>query len=119
MKPSILFLMLMLMSFGLAACFQIPGCMANKVGRTPSSSTALSMAKGDEVEVKFKNQKKTVKSYSGEPLKDVCKKAGVKIAYSCNKGNCDTCSVWMDGFNSKACVAKILPNKKTVEIVTP
>jgi len=80
---------------------------------------AVPQMKGDTVEVKFINQKKTVKSYAGEPLRDVCKRANVNIKYSCSKGECDTCSIWMDGWNSKACVSKILPNKKVVEVLTP
>lgn len=45
--------------------------------------------------VLFRPSGKSVESYGGERLGDVCRKAGVPIMFGCQKGTCGTCEVML------------------------
>lgn len=54
---------------------------------------------------------KPVKAVAGQKLSQVMATARVKMTYSCQKGNCGTCELIMNGRVEKACVAKIPKGK--------
>ncbi|KAL3791347.1 hypothetical protein ACHAWO_004971 [Cyclotella atomus] len=55
---------------------------------------------------------KKVEVPAGSPLKAACAKLGVKPKYSCNKGDCGSCTVSVGGSRIKACVGKVPPQPK-------
>ena len=58
---------------------------------------------------------KPMNAKAGQKVSQVMKAAGVKMTYSCNKGNCGTCELFMNGRIEKACVAKIPSGKVTIQ----
>lgn len=60
---------------------------------------------------------KPVKAVVGQKVSVVAASARVKIDYNCKNGDCGTCTVKINGRNSKACQATIPSGK--CNIVTP
>lgn len=56
-----------------------------------------------------------VKAVAGQKVSQVMKAARVKMTYSCQKGNCGTCEMLMNGRVEKACLAKIPTGKCTIQ----
>jgi ferredoxin len=62
----------------------------------------------------------TVLSYNGKkkdfkpgtPLSKAVAALGVKPTYSCKKGDCATCEIFLAGRLTKPCVAKVPPEPK-------
>ena len=57
---------------------------------------------------------KAVKAIVGQPVKTVASAARVKIPYNCQKGDCGTCVVVMNGKKVKACQMSIPAGKCTI-----
>jgi|Transcript_13766 ferredoxin len=58
---------------------------------------------------------KPVKAVAGQKVSKVMASARVKMTYSCQKGNCGTCEMLMNGRVEKACLAKIPQGKCTIQ----
>lgn len=58
---------------------------------------------------------KPVKAVAGQKVSKVLASARVKMTYSCQKGNCGTCEMLMNGRVEKACLAKIPQGKCTIQ----
>jgi succinate dehydrogenase/fumarate reductase-like Fe-S protein len=52
-----------------------------------------------------------VKAVAGQKVSQVLAAAKVKVTYSCRKGDCGTCELFMNGRIEKACNAKIPQGK--------
>merc|ERR1711871_1902864 len=76
----------------------------------PQGPAGLSKAV-EEVTVTFKQNGKTVKSYPGESMKIVAKRAGVKVLYDCSKGDCGSCEMKFNNRKIRTCVAKVPKGK--------
>ncbi|KAI2513469.1 hypothetical protein MHU86_943 [Fragilaria crotonensis] len=57
---------------------------------------------------------KAIKAVVGQPVKTVANAARVKIPYNCQKGDCGTCVVTMNGKKVKACQMTIPAGKCTI-----
>jgi len=67
------------------------------------------------VEVEFLPSKKATKAILGQKFKDIARQAKIQIPYSCEKGECGTCSVKFNGKIVKACQVALpmsSPSKK-------
>ena len=53
----------------------------------------------------------------GSPLGPACAKIGVKVSYSCKKGDCGVCTVSVGGKKMKACVSKVPPAPKLKSLI--
>ena len=53
----------------------------------------------------------------GSPLGPACAKIGVKVTYSCKKGDCGVCTVSVGGKKMKACVSKVPPAPKLKSLI--
>jgi len=58
---------------------------------------------------------KSVKAVVGQPIKAVANSARVKIQYDCQKGDCGTCMIKMNGRKVKACQMKVPAGKCVIE----
>lgn len=58
---------------------------------------------------------KPAKAVAGQKVSKVLASARVKMTYSCQKGNCGTCEMLMNGRVEKACLAKIPQGKCTIQ----
>jgi len=58
---------------------------------------------------------KPVKAVAGQKVSQVLAGARVKMTYSCQKGNCGTCEMLMNGRIEKACLAKIPQGKCSIQ----
>ena len=58
---------------------------------------------------------KPVKAVAGQKVSKVLASARVKMTYSCQKGNCGTCEMLMNGRVEKACLAKIPQGKCNIQ----
>ena len=58
---------------------------------------------------------KPVKAVAGQKVSRVLASARVKMTYSCQKGNCGTCEMLMNGRVEKACLAKIPQGKCNIQ----
>ena len=58
---------------------------------------------------------KPVKAVAGQKVSQVLAAAKVKVTYSCRKGDCGTCELFMNGRVEKACNAKIPRGKCTIQ----
>jgi aerobic-type carbon monoxide dehydrogenase small subunit (CoxS/CutS family) len=57
---------------------------------------------------------KSVKAVVGQPVKTVASAARVRIPYNCQKGDCGTCVVLMNGKKVKACQMTVGTGKCTI-----
>ena len=48
----------------------------------------------------------------GSPLSKAVQQLGVKPRYSCKKGDCATCEIFLAGRMTKPCVAKVPPEPR-------
>ena len=55
---------------------------------------------------------KRFEAMPGSPLGPAVAKLGLKVPYSCKKGNCNTCTVTVAGKRMKACVDKVPPSPR-------
>eukprot|EP01082_Thalassiosira_pseudonana_P012963 g12690.t1 g12690 contig6:2431820-2432411(+) len=76
---------------------------SNSSNRGSPSSLHMTIltANGKKIDVK-----------EGTPLKAACAKLGVKPKYSCQKGDCGSCTITVGGSRIKACVGKVPPMPK-------
>jgi len=81
----------------------------NDSNLAPKQDAGLSN-KADPVEVTFMPSGNKIQAYPNQDLKNVARDARVKIAYNCQKGDCGTCTVQLNGKAVKACQT-IIPNK--------
>jgi ferredoxin len=58
---------------------------------------------------------KEVKAIVGQPVKNVANSARVRIRYDCQKGDCGTCMIKMNGKKVKACQMKIPSGRCVIE----
>jgi ferredoxin len=58
---------------------------------------------------------KEVKAVVGQPVKTVANSARVRIRYDCQKGDCGTCMIKMNGKKVKACQMKIPSGRCVIE----
>jgi ferredoxin len=58
---------------------------------------------------------KPVKAVAGQKVSQVLAAARVKVTYSCRKGDCGTCELFMNGRVEKACNAKIPQGKCVIQ----
>jgi ferredoxin len=58
---------------------------------------------------------KPVKAVAGQKVSQVLAAAKVKVTYSCRKGDCGTCELFMNGRVEKACNAKIPQGKCVIQ----
>ncbi len=58
---------------------------------------------------------KPAKAVAGQKVSKVLASARVKMTYSCQKGNCGTCEMLMNGRVEKACLAKIPQGKCNIQ----
>jgi aerobic-type carbon monoxide dehydrogenase small subunit (CoxS/CutS family) len=58
---------------------------------------------------------KPVKAVAGQKVSQVLASARTKVTYSCRKGDCGTCEIFMNGRVTKACNAKIPQGKCTIQ----
>lgn len=65
---------------------------------------------GEGTTLSYNGKQQTFKP--GSPLKDAVAKMGVKVTYSCKKGDCATCQISLGGRMTKPCVAKVPPPPK-------
>jgi len=65
-----------------------------------STNTALQMTV-----LTYNGKKKNFKA--GSPLKNAVAQLGAKPRYSCKKGDCATCQIFLAGRATKPCVAKV------------
>ncbi|KAL3795532.1 hypothetical protein HJC23_009245 [Cyclotella cryptica] len=75
--------------------------VSNNSGKSSTSSSlhmTLLTAGGKKIDVP-----------AGSSLKAACAKLGVKPRYSCQKGDCGSCTVSVGGSRIKACVGKVPP----------
>jgi len=56
-----------------------------------------------------------VKAVAGQKVSQVMNTARVKVTYSCRKGDCGTCELFMNGRVEKACTALIPSGKCTIQ----
>jgi len=56
-----------------------------------------------------------VKAVAGQKVSQVLAAARVKVTYSCRKGDCGTCEIFMNGRVEKACNAKIPQGKCVIQ----
>ena len=54
----------------------------------------------------------------GSPLGPALNKIGVKVTYSCKKGDCGVCTVSVGGKKMKTCVSKVPPAPKLKSLIT-
>ena len=69
-------------------------------------------AANNQVEVVFMPSNKAITVDIGTPLKDVASAADVTINYKCQKGECGTCQVQVEGKWIKTCQTKVLTDMK-------
>lgn len=60
---------------------------------------------------------KPVKAVAGQKVSQVLAAARVKVTYSCRKGDCGTCELFMNGRVEKACNAKIPQGKCVIQTI--
>jgi ferredoxin len=92
----------------LAVCSVLSGC--NGFGSLSDTSFALRRPAGTALSM-------TVLSYNGKKkdfppgssLEKAIAQLGVKVKYSCKKGDCATCQITLAGRYTKPCVAKVPP----------
>lgn len=84
----------------------LKNALANDPSMPPPSNPGLSKSK-TAVEVEFLPSKKVVKALPGQRLSVVAQSAGVDIKYKCNKGECGTCTVRVNGVPAKVCQTAI------------
>mmetsp|Transcript_25541 Transcript_25541/g.60412 ORF Transcript_25541/g.60412 Transcript_25541/m.60412 type:complete len:130 (-) Transcript_25541:295-684(-) len=72
----------------------------NNFAASKTSNTALHMTV-----LTYNGKKKNFKA--GSPLKNAVAQLGVKPRYSCKKGDCATCQIFLAGRATKPCVAKV------------
>jgi len=58
---------------------------------------------------------KQIRAVVGQPVKNVANSARVKIRYDCQKGDCGTCMIKMNGKKVKACQMKIPSGKCVIQ----
>ncbi len=85
--------------------------LANDENLPPASNPGLKKEKIPAT-VEFLPAKVTVTALPGTKLKDVARSANVPIKYKCQKGECNTCAVKVNGIPGKACMLAI-PNTVT------
>ncbi|CAM9438040.1 unnamed protein product [Phaeothamnion confervicola] len=61
---------------------------------------------------------KKISAVAGQRLPDVCKAAGAKVEYNCQKGECGTCESLVDGRKVRICKAIVPYNKPSISITT-
>ena len=77
----------------------------------PQNAGLTNGPKVNEVTINGKN----VKAVAGQKVSRVLASAKVKMTYSCQKGNCGTCEMLMNGRVEKACLAKIPQGKCSIQ----
>jgi len=88
--------------------------LANDESLGPAENPGLSK-KVEPVEVEFLPSGKKVKAFPGQDLKLIARAAKVDIKYSCEKGECGTCTVNFNGKKVKTCVSSLPINSKTTK----
>mmetsp|Transcript_8079 Transcript_8079/g.12359 ORF Transcript_8079/g.12359 Transcript_8079/m.12359 type:complete len:115 (-) Transcript_8079:64-408(-) len=74
------------------------------------SSTKLSPLSLHMTILSYNGKKKDFKA--GSPLSKAVQQLGIKPNYSCKKGDCATCEIFLAGRMTKPCVAKVPPEPK-------
>mmetsp|Transcript_28626 Transcript_28626/g.37505 ORF Transcript_28626/g.37505 Transcript_28626/m.37505 type:complete len:140 (+) Transcript_28626:67-486(+) len=84
---------------------------------SPQQNAGLSKVP-DPVKVTFEPSKKSINAFPNQSLKNVARDAKVKISYNCEKGDCGTCEVMVNGKKVKACQT-VIPKAKSLTIKVP
>jgi len=87
---------------------------ANEENLAPQKNAGLSNGPkyNDQVTV---NGKKVPKAVVDQKVSLVCNAARVKVPYSCNNGECGTCTVRINGRPARACVSKVPAGKCSIK----
>ena len=98
----------------------LKNALANDPSMPPPQNPGLSKSKA-AVEVEFLPSKKVVQALPGQRLSIVAQSAGVDIKYKCNKGECGTCTVRVNGIPAKVCQTAVptFGNEKKLTIIVP
>lgn len=101
----------------LVCCFQYP-----KGGRWKKSTLISESREPVQVEIEFIPSKITVKTTVGKNLIDLGRSVGLKLPFSCRKGECKKCEVVFEGKTVLACKSlnswTAIPSSKNWNIVT-
>eukprot|EP00534_Pseudo-nitzschia_fraudulenta_P003239 CAMPEP_0201116410 /NCGR_PEP_ID=MMETSP0850-20130426/706_1 /ASSEMBLY_ACC=CAM_ASM_000622 /TAXON_ID=183588 /ORGANISM="Pseudo-nitzschia fraudulenta, Strain WWA7" /LENGTH=91 /DNA_ID=CAMNT_0047380483 /DNA_START=216 /DNA_END=491 /DNA_ORIENTATION=+ len=77
----------------------------NTPGSAVKTSSSLEMTI-----LSYNGKKKNFKA--GSPLSKALPAIGIKPRYSCKKGDCATCQVFIAGRATRACIGKVPPEPK-------
>lgn len=100
---SVLSLIMLLTVFALAASFHL---RSSRFSTKSLLATVPLVAGGKRYEAP-----------EGSSLNAACTKLGLKVPYSCKKGECATCTVTIAGTKYRPCVAKVPPVPKLKSLI--
>jgi ferredoxin len=100
---AVLFLILAVV-IGRSSAFTLRSTPNVKFGHLPPTTSL------DMTVLSYNGKKKDFKP--GTPLSKAVAALGVKPTYSCKKGDCATCEIFLAGRLTKPCVAKVPPEPK-------
>mmetsp|Transcript_1170 Transcript_1170/g.2325 ORF Transcript_1170/g.2325 Transcript_1170/m.2325 type:complete len:116 (-) Transcript_1170:1203-1550(-) len=97
---------MMMKAFGFALLLVLATFVQNGCAFVTTTATRLpSTSQLEMTKLTYGSKSKDFKP--GSPLKTAVKQLGVKVKYSCTKGDCATCQVSVAGRAMRPCVAKV------------
>lgn len=118
---SMLVQVILLISVTLLSCIRTTTayrCSRHTYGdycRLKVAATRQLVLRAKDVKVTNLDTKSTIVIESGKPLSLACTTAGLRLAFQCKIGSCQSCEMVLDGKIARACITKV-PEKAAITI---